>query len=698
LAIFAIAQGIFPQVQTGQLKPFFTASSVLTASAVDAEGNLYIAGLTVSDDIPVTTGAFQTQFPACTMPGCQHSFVAKIAPNGKQLLFATYFGGNGSDSIRAITLDPTGNVYLAGATTSTNLPVKAGAYQVQPGDAFIAELSADGRSLLALTYLSGGQTQGLTLDSTGNVYVVGGTTSLPFKTTAGAFQTVNQGGVDAFVIKLDSPLANARYSTLIGGSFDDIAWAIAVNGNGEVYITGGTTSTPADAPNYHGGAYESFPLTSGAVIQPSPIGGLDDVFILKLTADGSALIYSALLGGSSIDVGMALTIDNSGAAYVAGTSPSKDFPLSDSPFQVTGGQFALKLSPDGSKLLYSTHLPGPFSPSEPRLFQIALDASGNLLIHSAADDLVATTPDSFQPCAASGTASYVLQLNADGSARNYGSYVLQEVAIRADGHVWYADPSGNIEDFNIRDPLPAGPRCVANAWTYRTGAVAPGEFVSLFGPAIGPDQPAYEQLDASGNVSTSIGGVSVFVNGIAAPLLYASRSQINAIVPFEMAGTKAASVLVMKNGNVLQEIDVPTALVAPTIATTSEGCAAAVNPDGTVNSSGHPALLGSTVSLYGFGAGLMTPSATNGSFGDGTHLIQAPVSAQVLVPGFPGPMLTAPANILYAGDAPGEVQGVFQINITLPDSFAMGKQGLHVLIGDVSSGGMCLWISSRVLN
>ena len=123
-----------------------------------------------------------------------------------------------------------------------------------------------------------------------------------------------------------------------------------------------------------------------------------------------------------------------------------------------------------------------------------------------------------------------------------------------------------------------------------------------------------------------------------------------------------------------------------------------VNPDGTVNSSGHPALLGSTVSLYGFGAGLMTPSATNGSFGDGTHLIQAPVSAQILVPGLPGPMLTAAANILYAGDAPGEVQGVFQINITLPDSFAIGKQGLHVLIGDVSSGGICLWISSKVLN
>jgi hypothetical protein len=85
LAIFAIPQGIFAQVQTGQLNPFFTASSVLTASAVDAEGNLYIAGLTASDDIPVTTGAFQTQFPACTMPGCQHSFVAKIAPDGKQL-------------------------------------------------------------------------------------------------------------------------------------------------------------------------------------------------------------------------------------------------------------------------------------------------------------------------------------------------------------------------------------------------------------------------------------------------------------------------------------------------------------------------------------------------------------------------------------------------------------------------------------
>jgi hypothetical protein len=264
--------------------------------------------------------------------------------------------------------------------------------------------------------------------------------------------------MDAFVIKLDPLLAHAQYATLVGASFDEIGWAIAVNEKGEAHITGGTTSTPAAAQNYHGSTYKPFPVTPGAVNQPSPFAGLDDVFIVKLNAAGSGLIYSALFGGGSIDVGVDLVIDATGAVYVAGTSLSTDFPLSKAPLQTTGGQFAAKLSPDGSQLLYSTHLPGPYSPSVPPLHQIAADDSGNLLIQSFADDLVPTTPDSLQPCASGGTAMFVLQLNPDGAGRVYGSYVPRAIAIRADGRVWLPNDSGNVDHFNIHDPLPAGPR------------------------------------------------------------------------------------------------------------------------------------------------------------------------------------------------------------------------------------------------
>lgn len=136
----------------------------------------------------------------------------------------------------------------------------------------------------------------------------------------------------------------------------------------------------------------------------------------------------------------------------------------------------------------------------------------------------------------------------------------------------------------------------------------------------------------------------------------------------------------------------PVVPLAPVLVTTSEGCVAAVNPDGSINSATYPASLGSVVSVFGEGAGLMNPAVTGG-IGQGASQIVAPVVAELQesgtgLPGLGFPV-TAPITVVYAGDAPAEVEGVFQLNLKLPDSFPTGKQLIQINVGGISSGGTC---------
>jgi uncharacterized protein (TIGR03437 family) len=660
------------RVSAGPLSAFFSAPAIITATATDASNNLYIAGNTTQGNLPATPGAFLIRFPACPdVSPCQHGFIAKVSSGGK-LIFATYLiGMDDGDSVSAIALDASQDIYIAGSAT---------AIATTPAVGFIAELSSDGSKLLANTGITGAQPIAIAIASSRDVFVAGVTTgSGNFSTTTGAFQTTNHGGTDAFVIHFDPALSKPIYATLLGGAGNDLAYGLAVDTEDAAYVTGTTSDM------------RSFPITPGAVLEYS---SAQDVFVVKLNATGTALTFSALFGPNYIATGVGIAVDSSGV-YVAGVTLGPNFPLAKNAFLTTGTQFAAKLTSDGSALLYQTLLPGPYSASIVPPFEIGVDGSGNLLILGSADSLVPTTPDSFSPCTSGGTNKFVLQLDSTGTARSYGSYLPGGLAIRPDGQVWYSDASGAVNSFNIHDPLPPGARCVADSLTYLSGAIAPGKLVSLFGPGIGPDQPVDLELDASGKVGIYLGGVSVYFNGIAAPLLYTAQNQINAVVPFEIARAQASTIVILKNGVVLHGPDATVVAVAPVFAITSEGCVAAVNPEGSINSSSYPASLGSVISIFGEGAGLMNPAVTGG-IGEGASQIVAPVFAELQESGtgFPGegfPVI-APVTVLYAGDAAGEVEGVFQSNLKLPDSFSTGKQLIHLTIGGVGSGGTCIWI------
>lgn len=264
------------------------------AIAVDAGGNAFVTGGTESIDFPLVA-AHQNTFRG----GQVDAFMAKLNPQGSALLFSTYLGGTNFDHPEGIAVDSAGNVWVAGFTGSADFP-NTGA--IQPAlrgeaDGFVTKFDSQGRLLFA-TYLGGAGFDlifGIAIDSVGNAYVAGATTSLDFPVTRGVFQEQFAGGWDGFVAKFGSSGTSFGYATYLGAPTDtaeEMALGIAVDASGSAFVTGTTTSS-------------GFP-----VVEPFQrlIGGYRDAFVALLAADGSTLMYSTFFGGSASTTDMALPL------------------------------------------------------------------------------------------------------------------------------------------------------------------------------------------------------------------------------------------------------------------------------------------------------------------------------------------------------------------------------------------------------
>jgi hypothetical protein len=370
--------------------------------AVDAAGNAYVTGRIESSDFPTTDG---------TSPnGYADAFVAKLSSDGSTLLYSTRLGGSGQSDAYAIALDPQGSAYVTGWTSSTDFPTTPGAFDTTHSgytEAFMVKLSADGSQLLYSTFLGGttvsdpGGTRGLAIavDTSGNAYVTGSTGwfSVPeFPATPGAFDTSWNGGQDAFVAKLSADGSQLLYATYIGGGAQDSGWGIALDATGNAYVTGWTES-----PN--------FPTTPGALERTHGVDvGSGDAFVVKLSTDGSRLLYSTFLGGSLGDAASGIAVDGAGNAYLIGSTCSHDFPTTAGSFsgsqisrcgivdlEPNGDTFVAKLSADGSRLLYSTYLGGGAGDEGTG---IAVDPMGNVYVTGRTNSLnFPTTPGAFEP-------------------------------------------------------------------------------------------------------------------------------------------------------------------------------------------------------------------------------------------------------------------------------------------------------------
>jgi hypothetical protein len=372
--------------------------------AVDSAGHAYVTGYTSSANFP-TESAFQG-----TSAGNYDAFVTKLSPTGSALVYSTYLGGNGIDIAKGIVVDSAGNAYVTGYTGSNNFPTKNPFQRARAGyyDAFVTKLSPTGSALVYSTYLggSGGDfANGIVVDSAGNAYVTGQTSSTNFP-TKNPFQGASTGGSDAFVTKLSPTGSTLVYSTYLGGSGTDFANGIAVDSARNAYITGYTHSTNFPTKNPFQGVYP---------------GGYYTAFVTKLSPTGSTLVYSTYLGGSYADVAYGIAVDSVGNAYVTGSTGSGNFPTKN-PFQgVSAGNFdafVTKLSPTGNALVYSTYLGGGFPDFA---YGIALDSSRNAYVTGYTKSTNFPTNHPLQPAHAFD--AFVTTLSPTGSALVYSTYL-----------------------------------------------------------------------------------------------------------------------------------------------------------------------------------------------------------------------------------------------------------------------------------
>ncbi|HET6172388.1 MAG TPA: SBBP repeat-containing protein [Gaiellales bacterium] len=344
--------------------------------AIDAAGNAYVTGTTKSSNFPTTGGAFDRSLnippncPRCTTDNTD-GFVFKLNAAGSALTYSTYLGSTDIDSPRGITVDGSGSAYVVGETPGADFPTTAGAFQRtrnSPYDMFVTKLNPTGTALAYSTFLGGSGVddgQRIAVDAGGNAYALGFTSSTDFPVTAGAFDTTANGGFDTTLTKLNAAGSALVYSTYLGGSDFDSGSDVALDGAGNAYI-GGTTSS-AD-----------FPTTPGAFKR---VNDGNDGFVTKLNAAGSAAVYSTLFGGSGTDSASGVALDPSGNAWLSGGTTSADFPVTadaaDASFNGGADAIIAELNAAGSAFLYGTFLGGSQSDGAS---DIGRDSAGNLYV------------------------------------------------------------------------------------------------------------------------------------------------------------------------------------------------------------------------------------------------------------------------------------------------------------------------------
>jgi len=305
---------------------------------------------------------------------------------------------------------------VTGYTASTNFPTAAplqGSFGGGGADAFAAKLNAAGSALVYSTYLGGSGEdwgRGTAVDSFGNAYVTGYTYSPNFPTVSPLQATHGGGSYDAFVAKLNAAGSALVYSTYLGGGGDDRGYGIAADSFGNAYVTGYTGSG-------------NFPTVSP--LQATHGGGTYDVFVAKLNAAGSAVVYSTYLGGSGDDQGNGIAVDSFGNAYVTGYTNWTNFPTANPLQPAFGGNwdaFVAKLNAAGSALVYSTYLGGS---SYDCGYGIAVDSSGSAYVtgYTTSANFPTASPLQATYGAGGGWDAFVTKLNAAGSALVYSTYL-----------------------------------------------------------------------------------------------------------------------------------------------------------------------------------------------------------------------------------------------------------------------------------
>ena len=674
--------------------------------AVDTAGNMYIAGRTLSTDYP-TKNPYRSFYSGAGVDGIGDGFVAKISADGSTLIFSTYLGGSGDDEIFGIALDSGGNVYLTGDTSSTNFPLMnplQSSFSTVLSDSyhiFITKLSADGSALVYSTYLGGsGDTDfasSITVDTAGNAYVTGATNSTNFPLANALFSTYRGGTFDAFLTKLNPTGTALVYSTFFGGGSFDEATDVAVDDSG-VYLSGVTSSGNFPLKN----AFRSFYSGAGSI-------SIGDGFVTKFSADGASLVYSTYLGGNGDDEVLSIALAPEGTVCLTGSTSSTNFPLVN-PYQSTFSiaqadsfhVFVSRLSADGSALIYSTYLGG--SGDSDFATSIGVDAAGNAYLTGATNstDFPVTNAiqSTYQGDLNGVGDAFVVKLNSAGSALIYSTFlggandeISSHIKVDATGNAWIVGIT-NSTNYPTQSPLQSSSRggtehfitklgadaVTVSAASYSSAALTSKAIVAAFGPALATSTAPATALP----LPTTLAGTTVKITDSTgterlAPLFFVSQAQVNYEVPADTAAGPASVTITSGDGHVSSAV-IQVAVAAPSIFTTNSsgtGAAAAIdafNFTGAPFSAKRATGEQNIIALFATGLGA---DATDQA-GDVSANVQVKIDG-------------SPAVVLYAGQSPG-LAGLNQLNILLPAGITSGTHPLVISRKGVTSNTVSIAI------
>ncbi len=433
-----------------------------SAIAVDGSGNAYIAGQSLSSDFP-------TFNPYDGSPnGGRDLIVTKLSAAGNSLIYSTYLGGIYDDIGQSIAVDGSGNACVTGETSSSDFPMFNSYDGSHNGnvDVFVIKLSAAGNSLIYSTYLGGSNWDtglGIAVDGSGNAYMAGYTHSSDFP-TFNPYDGNLDGITDIFVTKLSATGNSLVYSTYLGGSDEDYGYDLEVDGSGNAYLTGLTSSSDFPLVNPYDGSHN----------------GAEDVFVTKLSAAGNSLIYSTYLGGSHSEIGIGIAVNNSGAAYVTGFTYSPDFPTVNPYDGIMDGiydTFVTKLSAAGNSLIYSTYLGGD---NLDRSWDIALDGLGKAHVTGFTLSPDFPTVNPYDGSLDGGEDVFVTKFSAAGNFLDFSTFLggsTQDrglgMAVDGSGDV-YLTGYTNSSDFPTVNPLDDSYNGAYDAFVAKFGPVPVG--------------------------------------------------------------------------------------------------------------------------------------------------------------------------------------------------------------------------------
>ena len=676
---------------------------IFVAASVSAASNQFVAryvaiGASGSADLLAVdaSGNFFIIATVLEPSGSPEIRAIKTDPQGNEIASFDFGSGSG-DTPSGAAVDPQGNLVIVGTTYSPNFPLVSPLTSTTSGGAFVVKLDAQLTKIMFSTLLGQGQANAVALDSAGNIYVTGSTTASDFPVTPGAFQTAGPTPtgfgtpIYAFATEISSNGTSIVYSTFLGspdttciggsgclGTFGNTsATAIAVDSTGAVVVGGSTTAN-------------QLPVTPGTLGQQcscdrtdSPPIFIQSGFLAKFAPGWKQLDWATYIplaqAGFATDSGLSITsiaIDAQGNVVFGGAASSglvvtsgalqTSYPAANTSADYDAGYVA-KVNASASSYLFSTYIGEGIWESPGGA--LALDAQGDIWLTGGSAPSVLPVASSV-PLLGS---TFVAELSSDGSSvmdaiTAPAGAAGQAIVVTPDGLPAALGSSGSL----LLD-LPSQPASlvgvVNSAGVQVSADVAPYELVSLFGVGIGPANALGGQV-VNGALTTSLGGVQVLFNNVAAPLLYVGPNQINAIVPSGAAEQNTLSLqIVTPNGT----------LTGPTLSVVASepevfqngppmppgGSAVALNQDGSLNSATNPAAGGSVVTVWATGAGLDNYSGQQDgiiAYGEYTPLL--PVS--VLNASYANVNGVSSLDVLYAGSAPGMVTGVIQVNFQLP--------------------------------